>query len=155
MINIYLPSWSSCNVGVGTHTQCSTITLTVATCGTAANGGVMTLLLIVNWEERRHGRLGTPVRNNSLSGRPKKMSKGPVDHTKKMSRVVIGCLVAVPRSHWSAACLLHLPVVKGLIFCISATPHLRTSFPLFHAHIPYDLCVPISCLHTYCVLMPV
>ena len=28
---------------------------------------------------------------------------------------------------------LHLPVVEGLIFCISATPHQRTSFPLFHA----------------------
>ena len=31
--------------------------------------------------------------------------------------------------------LLHvcyLPVVEGLIFCISATPHLGTSFPLFH-----------------------
>ena len=27
---------------------------------------------------------------------------------------------------------LHLPVVKGLIFCISAIPHLGTSFPLFH-----------------------
>ena len=26
---------------------------------------------------------------------------------------------------------LHLPVVEGLIFCISATPHLGTSFPLF------------------------
>ena len=46
-------------------------------------------------------------------------------------------------SHWSAvptplfdntaaACLLHLPVVEGLIFCISVTPHLGTSFPLFH-----------------------
>ena len=45
MINIYLSSLSSCNVGVSTHTQCSTITLTVATCGTAANGRVMTLLL--------------------------------------------------------------------------------------------------------------
>ena len=30
---------------------------------------------------------------------------------------------------------LHLPVVEGLIFCISATPHLGTSFPLFHARI--------------------
>ena len=27
---------------------------------------------------------------------------------------------------------LHLPVVEGLIFCVSATPHLGTSFPLFH-----------------------
>merc|ERR1712197_107209 len=27
---------------------------------------------------------------------------------------------------------LHLPAVEGLIFCISATPHLGTSFPLFH-----------------------
>ena len=56
---------------------------------------------------------------------------------------MIGCRVAVLRSHWTAvptplfdstaaACLLHLPVVEGLIFCISATPHLETSFPLFH-----------------------
>ena len=29
---------------------------------------------------------------------------------------------------------LHLPVVEGLIFCISSTPHLGTSFPLFHGH---------------------
>ena len=27
---------------------------------------------------------------------------------------------------------LLLLVVEGLIFCISATPHLGTSFPLFH-----------------------
>ena len=27
---------------------------------------------------------------------------------------------------------LHLPVVEELIFCNSATPHLGTSFPLFH-----------------------
>merc|ERR1711884_151609 len=33
---------------------------------------------------------------------------------------------------------LHLPVVEGLIFCISATPHLGTSFPLFHALITED-----------------
>ena len=25
-----------------------------------------------------------------------------------------------------------ITVVEGLIFCISATPHLGTSFPLFH-----------------------
>ena len=51
--------------------------------------------------------------------------------------------MAVPHSHLSAvptplfdnmaaACLLHLPIVEGLIFCISATPHLGSSFPLFH-----------------------
>ena len=27
---------------------------------------------------------------------------------------------------------LHLPVVEGLIFCISAIPHLGKPFPLFH-----------------------
>ena len=54
---------------------------------------------------------------------------------------VIGCRVAVPRSHWSAVCLLHLPVVEGLIFCISGTPHLGTSFPLFHASIDYRICL--------------
>ena len=32
---------------------------------------------------------------------------------------------------------LHLPVVEGLIFCISATPNLGTSFPLFHAAPPH------------------
>ena len=48
-----------------------------------------------------HGRMGTLVRN-ILSGQPKKMSKGLVNQTIKMSRVVIGCHVAVPRSHWSA-----------------------------------------------------
>ena len=32
---------------------------------------------------------------------------------------------------------LHLPVVEGLIFCILATPHLGTSFPLFHGHTPH------------------
>ena len=57
---------------------------------------------------------------------------------------MIGCCVAMLRSHWSAvptplfdntaaACLLHLQFVEGFIFCISATPHLETSFPLFHA----------------------
>ena len=63
---------------------------------------------------------------------------------------MIGCRVAVLRSHWSAvltllfdntaaACLLHLPVVEGLIFCISATPHLGTSFPFFHGAVPADI----------------
>ena len=48
---------------------------------------------------------------------------------------VIGCRVAVPHSHWSAVptpLFIYIPVVEGLIFCISATPHLGTSFPLFH-----------------------
>ena len=43
--------------------------------------------------------------------------------------------LAVPTplfDNMAAACLLHLPVVEGLIFCISVTPHLGTSFPLFH-----------------------
>ena len=35
--------------------------------------------------------------------------------------------------------LYYLPVVEGLIFCISATPHLGTSFPLFHA-LTADFC---------------
>ena len=39
-----------------------------------------------------HGRMGTPVRNNFLSGRSHQ----------KISRVVIGCRVTLPRSHWSA-----------------------------------------------------
>ena len=41
-----------------------------------------------------------------------------------MSRVVNGCPVAVPHSHWSVVCLLHLPVVGGLIFCISSVSFL-------------------------------
>ena len=36
---------------------------------------------------------------------------------------------------------LHLPVVEGLIFCISATPHLGTSFPLFHARATTNLTI--------------
>ena len=62
-----------------------------------------------------------------------------------MSRVVIGCHVAMPRSHWSA-----VPVVEGLIFCISATPHLGTSFPFFHAlAAQYCYCghSPVLCRH--------
>ena len=34
---------------------------------------------------------------------------------------------------------LHLPVVEGLIFCISATPNLGTSFPLFHDPYSYGV----------------
>ena len=34
---------------------------------------------------------------------------------------------------------LHHPVVEGLIFCISATLHLGTSFPLFHGSSSYLL----------------
>ena len=34
-----------------------------------------------------HGIMGRGLRNNFPSGRPKIMSRGPVDHTKKMSRV--------------------------------------------------------------------
>ena len=35
----------------------------------------------------KHGIMGRGLRNNFPSGRPKIMSRGPVDHTKKMSRV--------------------------------------------------------------------
>ena len=53
---------------------------------------------------------------------------------------VIGCCVAVPRSYWSAVPTLLFIYIsqllrdedEGLIFCISATHHLGTSFPLFH-----------------------
>ena len=38
--------------------------------------------------------------------------------------LLVGCLHSLV--------YLHLLVVEGLIFCISATPHLGTSFPLFH-----------------------
>ena len=43
---------------------------------------------------------------------------------------------------------LYLPVVEGLIFCISATPHLGTSFPLFHGFhwVPGILRVSLFCL---------
>ena len=41
---------------------------------------------------------------------------------------------------------LHLPVVEGLIFCISATSHLGTSFPLFHARTGAALAIGIVVL---------
>ena len=41
---------------------------------------------------------------------------------------------------------LHHPVVEGLIFCISATPHLGTSFPLFHARTGAALAIGIVVL---------
>ena len=58
-----------------------------------------------------------------------------VDHTRtanpcdwlqcrRAALLLVGC------SH--SLVYLHIPVVEGLIFCISATPHLGTSFPLFH-----------------------
>ena len=58
-----------------------------------------------------------------------------VDHTRtanpcdwlpcrRAALLLVGCLHSLV--------YLHLPVVEGLIFCISATPHLGTSFPLFH-----------------------
>ena len=43
-------------------------------------------------------------------------------------------LVGCPHSIVS----LHLPAAEGLIFCISVTPHLGTSFPLFHVLVPSD-----------------
>ena len=50
-----------------------------------------------------HGRMGTLVRNNFLSGRPKKMSKGPVDHTKKWVELwlaaVLPCRTPIGRLH--------------------------------------------------------
>ena len=58
-----------------------------------------------------------------------------VDHTRTanpcdwlLCRRAALLLVGCPHS----LVYLHLPVVEGLIFCISATPHLGTSFPLFH-----------------------
>ena len=46
------------------------------------------------------------------------------------------CCRAAPFSRLSPSphslVYLHLPVVERLIFCISAIPHLGTSFPLFH-----------------------
>ena len=53
------------------------------------------------------------------------MSKGPVDHTKKMSRVVIGCHVGMPRSHWSAVSTLLFDNISQLLrdsFSVSQQP---------------------------------
>ena len=41
---------------------------------------------------------------------------------------------------------LHLPVVEGLIFCISATPHLGTSFPLHSSMHLSILFIILPCL---------
>ena len=53
-----------------------------------------------------------------------------VDHTRTPCRHAALLLVGCPLS----LVYFHLPVVEGLIFCISATPHLGTSFPLFHGY---------------------
>ena len=80
----------------------------------------------------QHGIMGSPEPNKISQVRPHPDCKYTSSTTPRLQISVIGCRVAVPRSHWSAVCLLHLPVVVGLILCISATPHLGTSFPLFH-----------------------
>ena len=56
-----------------------------------------------------------------------------VDHTRTANpcdwlpcRRAVLLLVSCPHS------LVYLHLVEGLIFCIPATPHLGTSFPLFH-----------------------
>ena len=84
-------------------------------------------------QTKSHGIMGSPEPNYISQVRPSLDCKYTSLTTPGLQICVIGCRVAVPRSHWSAVCLLHLPVVEGLIFCISATPHLGTSFPLFHA----------------------
>ena len=49
---------------------------------------------------------------------------------------------------------LHLPVVEGLIFCISATPHLGTSFPLFHGlSIRFSFSLSNECFRYNCIRM--
>ena len=45
---------------------------------------------------------------------------------------MLPCRTPIGRLYPLSLLYLHLPVVEGLIFCISATPHLGTSFPLFH-----------------------
>merc|ERR1711884_851059 len=79
--------------------------------------------------------MGRKFRDKILQVRPHLDSKHKFDHTwttnpcdwlpcRRAALPLVGC----PHS----LVYLRLPVVKGLIFCISATPHLGTSFPLFH-----------------------
>ena len=48
---------------------------------------------------------------------------------------MIGCCAALPLVGCPHSIVyLHLPVVRRLIFCILASPHLGTTFPLFHGY---------------------
>ena len=90
----------------------------------------------------KHGRMGTLVRNNFLSGRPKKMSKGPVDHTKKWVEL---WLAAVSPCRAPISRLSPLPVVEGgtLFLYLSNPPsgNLLPILPWFRAALlPYYPC---------------
>ena len=89
------------------------------------------------------GRTGEKSWNNGKSGAKLDLTSSTtpglqihkVDHIQTANpcdwlpcRRAVLLLVGCPHS----LVYLHLPVVEGLIFCISATPHLGTSFPLFH-----------------------
>ena len=71
------------------------------------------------------------------------MSKSPVDHTKKMSRVVIGCLAAMPRSHWSAVSTPLFDNISQLLrdsFSVSQEPPIWE--PPSHYSMPWCLVTP-------------
>merc|ERR1711978_211281 len=68
-----------------------------------------------------------------------------VDHTRTanpcdwlLCRRAALLLVGCPHS----LVYLHLPIVEGLIFCISTTPHLGSSFRLFHVSISFCFKLP-------------
>ena len=80
-----------------------------------------------------NGKSGAKLDLTSLTTPGLQIHKG--DHTRTANpcgRLPCRCaallLVGCPHS----LVYLHLPVVEGLIFYISATSHLGTSFPLFH-----------------------
>ena len=95
----------------------------------------------IHWKEevRAHGRMGTLVRNNFPSGQPKKMSKGPVNHTKKMSRIQPASQcdthIYIHVHNLFVWCNRNIPELL-IFFTYSATPHLWASFPFFHGAAP-------------------
>ena len=89
--------------------------------------------------DHEHGIMG--IRSQISSHKFNHTSPGLQIHTVDHTRTANPCdwlpcrraalpLVGCPHS----IVYLHLPVVEGLIFCILATPHLGTSFPLFHVN---------------------
>ena len=94
--------------------------------------------LLQGWRSARHswnnGKSGAEL--DLTSSTTPRLQIHTVDHTWTANPCdwlpcchAVLLLVGCPHS----LVYLHLPVVKGLIFCISATPHSGTSFPLFHA----------------------
>ena len=88
-----------------------------------------------------HGRMGTPVRNNFLSGQPKEMSKGPVDHTKKWVEL------------WLAAvspCRTHIGRLSPLP-CLITSPSCWGTHFLYLSNPPSGNLLPIIPCYTRCL----